>query len=134
MKKISDITIIDDDTITVFGLRKLIASSVECNTIESYANGKIALDAITAFFNKGQQIPQIIFLDINMPIMDGWEFLKAFLELPITEKIRINIVTSSIDPRDYKQWEFFKNKSHHLITFNQKPIDRNKITEITQLA
>ncbi|WP_405395792.1 two-component system response regulator [Maribacter sp. Asnod2-G09] len=134
MKKISDITIIDDDTITVFGLRKLIASSVECNTIESYANGKIALDAMTAFFNNNQQIPQIIFLDINMPIMDGWEFLKAFLELPITEKIRINIVTSSIDPRDYKQWEFFKNKSHHLITFNQKPINRNKITEITQLA
>ncbi|WP_299801122.1 response regulator [uncultured Maribacter sp.] len=134
MTKISDITIIDDDTITVFGLRKLITSSVECNTIESYSNGKIALDAITEFFNNDQQIPQIIFLDINMPIMDGWEFLKAFLELPITQTIRINIVTSSIDPRDYKQWEFFKNKSHHLITFNQKPIDRNKITEITQLA
>ncbi|MDF4204514.1 response regulator [Maribacter sp. SA7] len=134
MKKISDITIIDDDAITVFGLRKLISSSVECESIKSYDNGKIALDALTEFYNNNKQIPQVIFLDINMPIMDGWEFLEAFIELPISNRIRINIVTSSIDPFDQKQWEHYKSKSHHLITFNQKPIDRNKITEITQVA
>ena len=71
MKKISDITIIDDDAITVFGLRKLISSSVECNSIQSYENGKIALDAITDFYTNKKAIPQVIFLDINMPIMDG---------------------------------------------------------------
>ncbi|SIR36009.1 response regulator [Maribacter ulvicola] len=134
MKKISDITIIDDDAITVFGLRKLISSSIECKSVESYGNGKIALDAMIHIFNNDQRIPQIIFLDINMPIMDGWEFLDAFIKIPIKDKIRINIVTSSIDPFDKKQWEYYKSKSHHLITFNQKPIDRNKITEITQVA
>ncbi|MDF4223449.1 MULTISPECIES: response regulator [Maribacter] len=134
MKKINDITIIDDDAITVFGLRKLISSSVDCSSIESYDNGKIALDAMTEFFKNGQKIPQVIFLDINMPIMDGWEFLEAFIKIPIKDKIRINIVTSSIDPFDKKQWENYKSKSHHLITFNQKPIDRNKISEITQVA
>ena len=134
MRKISDITIIDDDAITVFGLRKLISTAVECNSIESYPNGKLALNGIIKMLENKQPLPKIIFLDINVPIMDGWEFLEAFLELPITHKIRINIVTSSIDQHDKKQWDYYKNKSHHLITFNHKPIDRDKIEEITQVA
>ncbi|WP_419212302.1 response regulator [Maribacter sp. X9] len=134
MTKINDITIIDDDPITIFGLRKLIGNTVDCGHIESYSNGKLAYNGIKERLQKKQPVPEIIFLDINMPIMDGWEFLKAFIELPITEKIKINIVTSSIDPCDKKQWEFYKVKTHHLITFNLKPIDRSKIEEITQIA
>tara|TARA_R110000765_G_scaffold139987_3_gene240353 strand:+ start:2383 stop:2787 length:405 start_codon:yes stop_codon:yes gene_type:complete len=133
MTKISDITIIDDDAIMVFGLRKLISCTVDCNSIISYGNGLLAYDGIKKKLEQKAPIPQIIFLDINMPIMDGWEFLEAFIKLPISDKIRINIVTSSIDPFDKQQWEFYKNKSHHLITFNQKPIDRNKIEEITKI-
>jgi len=134
MTKISDITIIDDDAITVFGLRKLITSTLECDSIESYGNGLLAYEAILKMLDNNQPIPKIIFLDINMPIMDGWEFLEAFLKLQISDKIKINIVTSSIDPFDQNQWEFYKNKTHHLITFNQKPIDKSKIAEITQVA
>ncbi|SEM26362.1 Response regulator receiver domain-containing protein [Maribacter orientalis] len=133
MTKISDITIIDDDAIMVFGLRKLISCTVDCNSIISYGNGLLAYDGIKKKLEQKAPIPQIIFLDINMPIMDGWEFLEAFIKLPISDKIRINIVTSSIDPFDKQQWEFYKNKSHHLITFNQKPIDRNTIEEITKI-
>jgi YesN/AraC family two-component response regulator len=134
MKKINEIIIIDDDPITVFGLRKLIGSTVECSSIESYANGKLAYDGMSEKVRNNETVPKIIFLDINMPIMDGWEFLKVFLELPIVEIVTINIVTSSIDPYDKKQWEFYKANTHHLITFNQKPIDKNKIEEITQVA
>mgnify|MGYP003630696243 CR=1 FL=1 len=134
MTKINEIAIIDDDAITVFGLKKLISTYVECNSIQSYENGKIALDGIIEKIDHEQQIPDILFLDINMPIMDGWEFLDAFLKIPISAKIRINIVTSSIDPYDKKQWEFYKTKTHHLITFNLKPIDKNIITEITKVA
>lgn len=133
MRKINDIAIIDDDPITVFGLRKLIGIAVDCQKIESFANGKLAVEEIKQKLEKEQAIPEIIFLDINMPIMDGWEFLKEFINLPIPSKVKINVVTSSIDPYDKKQWEFYKDKTHHLITFNQKPIDRNKITEITQI-
>lgn len=134
MIKISDITIIDDDAITVFGLRKLVNSIIDCDSIESYGNGLLAYEAMKEKLENEQPIPKIIFLDINMPIMDGWEFLEVFLKLQITDKIKINIVTSSIDPLDQKQWEYYKNISHHLITFNQKPINRSKIEEIIQVA
>lgn len=134
MKKINEIVIIDDDPITVFGLRKLIGNVVECCHVASYSNGKVAYEGMHEKLRTNQSIPEIIFLDINMPIMDGWEFLKVFLELPITEKIKINIVTSSIDPYDKKQWKSYQGKTHHAITFNNKPIDREKIEEITQVA
>ncbi|MDO1511889.1 response regulator [Maribacter confluentis] len=134
MTKISEITIIDDDAITVFGLRKLISLAVECDIIESYANGLLAIDAMKEKLHKNKSIPKILFLDINMPIMDGWEFLEAFIQLPIKDRVRINIVTSSIDPYDKKQWEHYRTKSHHLITFNQKPIDKSKIEDITKIA
>jgi len=69
-----------------------------------------------------------------MPIMDGWQFLEEFIGLPIKNKVRINIVTSSIDPLDYKNWEVFNEKTDHLITFNTKPIKLDKIAEITKPA
>jgi CheY-like chemotaxis protein len=69
-----------------------------------------------------------------MPIMDGWQFLEKFLALEVGSKIRINIVTSSIDPYDLKQWEHFKSISDHLIEFKNKPIRKNDILEITKAA
>lgn len=134
MNKIESIGIVDDDPITVFGIRKMLSTTVNCDSVESYANGKMAMDAIIEKLNSKKPIPDIIFLDINMPIMDGWQFLEEFISLPVLEKVRINIVTSSIDPADYQNWENFKNRTHHLITFNNKPIRKEKLAEITKVA
>ena len=76
----------------------------------------------------------IIFLDINMPIMDGWQFLEEFIALPTDRRIRINIVTSSIDAYDQQQWESFKSRTHHTIDFRNKPIRKEDMLAITQAA
>lgn len=135
MNKINSIAIIDDDPITTFGLKKLLSFTSEENiSIEDYVNGKVAIDNFTAKVKKNQLLPEVIFLDINMPIMDGWEFLKSLLRLPTNQKVRVNIVTSSIDPYDKTQFEFYSQNAKHTITFNQKPITRAKIESITKVA
>ncbi len=134
MKKINSISIIDDDPITIFGIRKMLNNLEVCDDIRTYVNGKEAIDAIKQMMKDDERVPEVIFLDINMPIMDGWQFLEEFVTLPLKDKIRINIVTSSIDPYDKKQWEYFKAKTHHLIDFKNKPLRRNEIAEITKAA
>lgn len=133
MRTIDTVFIIDDDPITVFGIKKILTNVVVCKTVSTYMNGKLAIDDIKENMDNGN-VPQIIFLDINMPIMDGWQFLEEFLKLPITQKVRINIVTSSIDQADRDRWEFYKSQSHHLITFNNKPIKKSDMGKIAKIA
>ncbi len=131
MKKINSIGVIDDDPITVFGIKKMLNALDVSETIKTYANGKEAIDDIKEMLENKVQVPEVIFLDINMPIMDGWQFLEEFITLPLQSKIRINILTSSIDPADRQNWVYFKGKTHHIIDYKNKPIRRTEIAAIT---
>ncbi len=134
MKKINSIFIVDDDPITVYGIKKILTSVAQCNTIFEFKNGQVAIDQIKKMVLENSELPELIFLDINMPIMDGWEFLEDFVKLPIKDTININIVTSSIDQYDKDRAEDFKSLTHHCIQFNSKPIKRSEIEEITEIV
>lgn len=131
MKKINSIAVIDDDPITVFGIKKMLNSIDASEKIKTYVNGKEAIDDIKLMLKNDQPIPEVIFLDINMPIMDGWQFLEEFITLPLKSKIRINILTSSIDPADKQNWVYYKGRTDHIIDYKNKPIRRKEIEAIT---
>ena len=134
MKKLNAIGVIDDDPITVFGIKKMLNSLNVSDTIKTYANGKEAIDDIRRMIDSKEAVPEVLFLDINMPIMDGWQFLEEFISLPLPQRIRINILTSSIDPADRQNWVYYRGKTHHLIDYKNKPIRRKEIEEITIAA
>ena len=122
MKKVNSIFIVDDDPITVFGIRKMLKPVAICEDVQIFQNGKEALDSIIQRMEEGGDIPEVIFLDINMPIMDGWDFLDEVMKLKLSEKIIINMITSSIDPLDYQKWNDAKAKCLHILNFKNKPI------------
>ncbi len=126
MKKIEIACIIDDDPIYVFGTRKIMELTNFCESFLIFHNGKQALDRLRAIIVAGENIPQMILLDLNMPVMDGWEFLEEFTRIPTVQKIYIYIVTSSIDPADVERAKEFGSVNNYIV----KPITVDVLQKI----
>ena len=97
----SKICIIDDDDIYRFMITKKLRSLSDKIQLQSYSNGKKAVDAFKKE-NEEVNFPDIILLDINMPVMDGWEFVEFFdsFSSNLEKEIAIYIVSSSGNPSD----------------------------------
>lgn len=120
--------IIDDDPISVFGMKRSMKKVNFAKTIEVYHNGQEAIDGITSMVEAGQQIPSVIFLDLNMPIMDGWEFLENFIKIPNynTDSVTIFIVSSSVNPRDIIRAKEYSIVNNYIL----KPIKPEDLTKV----
>lgn len=94
------ICIIDDDPIYIFTIKKLLKINNYTNNYLVYKNGKEAIDGLIDIYNKEEALPDVILLDINMPIMDGWQFLEAYQETNLIKKTPIYIASSSVDVLD----------------------------------
>lgn len=103
--------LVDDDEIFRLAAEVLIKSSDLTDEVIQLENGLEAYDALMALENTPDDLPEIMFLDINMPLMNGWELLEELKNGPevIKNKVQIHVLTSSIDPHDLvlsKTYEF----------------------------
>lgn len=119
------ICIIDDDPIYRFLINKIIGNSEAGHDVVFFKNGKEALDSFA--LNPDKDLPEIILLDLEMPVMDGWDFLKEIDKLQI-EKPNIYIVSSSISHEDKEKVKAFPKIKGHF----SKPLDSLNIQEITK--
>lgn len=105
-RTMKNVLLIDDDsTFQFIGKALLKYVGVPPENIQSALSGKHAIDLLTSFYSAGKAIPDLILLDLNMPIMDGFGFLDAFnkLEYPDKEKAKIIVLTSSQNSTDMER-------------------------------
>jgi CheY-like chemotaxis protein len=122
MKKINLTYIIDDDKIFVFVLKKIIGKIQNFNQVLDFKNAEEVLNILTT----DKDAPDVILLDINMPIIDGWQFLERIEKLPNKEKFKIYIMSSSIDTNDIEKSKTFSTVQD----FISKPINNEKLLKI----
>ena len=120
--------IIDDDDMYITLLTKVIDLRKLAKSLIIFKNGQEALDYFIGIFQKMEErvIPQVILLDLNMPVMNGWEFLNKLAEydFPALKKSTLYIVCSSINPVDLERSKQF-NLVHDFIV---KPISPVELT------
>ena len=102
MKNLESICIIDDDHIFVYGVKRLIKEVNLAEELLVFKNAVDALEEIKAMASEGKGLPKVIFLDLNMPMMTGWEFLDEFLQIDHkdTHHTWVYIMSSSVNPQD----------------------------------
>lgn len=129
-KKIITSCIIDDDPIFIYGTKRLMQELDFCENILVYNNGQDAIDALQELNDKGDVMPSVIFLDLNMPIMNGWEFLDDFVKLPNNNagEVTVYIISSSIDPRDLEKVKNYKVVNNYIL----KPITPKDLESILE--
>jgi CheY-like chemotaxis protein len=125
MKKLTSILLVDDDPTSCFLTQYIIEEMQLTDQIYILPGGREALD----FIRSRQALPDfcldLILLDINMPDMDGFEFLDAFEDLTGNSKSSVVMLTTSSNVRDLD-----KAKVYRVVDYLNKPITEEKLQEI----
>ncbi|MFY7651232.1 MAG: response regulator [Chitinophagaceae bacterium] len=131
MSKVKKICLIDDDEIFTFLMKRSIVHLNIASEVMVFPNGEVAL----AYFEqlteeKTDLLPDLVLLDINMPLMDGWEFIEAFENLNKSHfaNTEIYIASSSITSDDREKAATYTEIKGYL----NKPIEIDTIIGLLQ--
>ena len=128
MTTLKQLALVDDDDVFVFLTTRMLEKYKLVDLIKIFENGYDALAFIKENLGNIEALPDIILLDLSMPIMDGWQFLDEFVKinLKIGKKITIYICSSSISPNDIARAKAISAVSDFII----KPMTKEKLIEM----
>ncbi|MCP9291455.1 MULTISPECIES: response regulator [Gracilimonas] len=130
MSSLKSICIIDDDKIYTYGVSKIIKNYLPGNDVMSFENGKKALSAIKEMEQNNDELPDLILLDIDMPEMNGWDFLNEFQSIrdKVNKEIQIFVISSRIDQKNQEiyrvEWD------QKVDDFIQKPVQVEALKDL----
>ena len=119
LNSLLNILLVDDDPVSNF-LAKKNLEKLGFKQVKPVENGQEALDYLD------YEAPDLLFLDLNMPVMDGLEFLRQTKEKDLLDKIRVIVLTSSIRPEDKAKSLHYEN----VLDYVEKPLNEEKIENL----
>lgn len=122
------IAVVDDDKIFQLIASRSIKAAQFHGKILQFNNGEEAIHYLEEHANDENELPDVLFLDINMPLVDGWMFMEDYVTLKsrINKPIRIYMVSSSIDQRDIERARSISDIKDYIT----KPISQQKFAEL----
>ena len=126
------IALVDDDSIFRLIASRTIESANITERILQFTNGAEVLKYLEENFDQVELLPDVLFLDINMPHVDGWMFLDDFEKIreKMQKPISIFMVSSSIDPEDIN-----RAKQHKLVKdYVVKPVSKETFAKLVGMA
>ena len=126
------VVLIDDDSISNFITEKLILRESFAQKVQCFLSADQALSYFESLIQGSGTFPDLIFLDLNMPGMDGWKFIKAYKNLPgtYTSQCRLFMLSSAVDAKDIVQAKSLEEVE----AFISKPLTIEDIAVIKEKA
>ena len=118
--------VIDDDDINIFIIKKIVEKTGFDVDMAAKNNGQLAIDYLKELLADNHPLPDLILIDINMPILNGWEFIEAYENLEINSKIDMYMLSSSVYENDIEKAKGYKTVKG----FISKPLSIERLTEL----
>ena len=128
-EKIDLAYIIDDDFTTIELVRMNNDRFGFCERLVSFTDPVLANQTLNEAINKGIDVPQMILLDINMPVMDAWDFLDKMNDVLMGAGVSVFILSSSINPEEMEKSKQYSSVLKYIL----KPLSLDKIGTILGL-
>lgn len=128
MNKNINVCIVDDDDIYQFTMAATLKAFNSVKNIIAFKDGLEAIDYMLDNLSNEKELPDVIFLDINMPVMDGFQFMEEYVKIhpKVGKKITIYMVSSSVDDVDIERAKKISQISDYII----KPIRDTQLKTI----
>jgi len=126
--------IIDDDPVQHFIMERMLNLylKIPVDQVTHSDNADEILKFLEVNSDNTDRLPDMIFLDLNMPIMSGWDFLERYksIQKKITKLITIYIMSSSVDPRDISRSKKYRSVKDYVL----KPVTRPALEKIFEIS